>query len=371
MLFLFKRQIIFILLLVFLLGTGYAFFFSTEKTVAYTPLERLKEQEADILAELIVLNLKIDLAAKEKQNQEIQLQDNLQQATVAERDLAGLQLELEEQRRRLGQLLSFIYRFGYTSFIEVLMSSADFNDFTDRLYLVSAITDHYIELQNITIALKNSTEQTLADLENIRLSIDSSQKKITASIATLQKTKSEHAEFLETLRMQSSELAARLTVTADMWSEANTTIVGAMEKLSVLPEEQLMPDRVSFTLQGMQVEFKEATINKAINTVTTTANANINVDLRLEETIISGIAPVSQTQFAMKGDFAIAPGGKEVIFVPHSFTFGNNTIEGESLRYIYTNNLLKWDVTRNLPFFIATELFTDNNKITIILKKAS
>lgn len=329
----------------------------------------LQNQENQILAELITINQKIEAGLKEKESLEKKLAANEQNAARAKADLEVITTDLLEQKNRLGQMVSFIYRFGYTSLLDVFLSASDFNDFTNRLFLISATVDRYVQIYNQTENLKNKNENKLKEIDSISASIAADRKKIQQAITLLQKTKTERSNFLARLKSQSAELEARLTLSADRWSETNATITGVMEKLSSLPPEEFMPDRVGFILGGIQVEFTEKTLNSKVNQGTALSQAPVNINLEPKQTIFSGITLDTGTSFEVTGDFKIARGGREVLFIPRSFCFGETTIDGTLLSYIYQSNFLKWDITRNLPNFYAVDLVTDSNKIVISLKQ--
>ncbi|WP_027365293.1 coiled-coil domain-containing protein [Desulfotruncus alcoholivorax] len=332
---------------------------------AKSPVSDLQDKENQILAELITINQKIETMQKEKDALEKRLAANQQKAARAKADLDVVKADLQEQTRKLGQMVSFIYQFGYVSLLDVFLSAADFDDFTNRLFLISAIVDRYAQMRDQTEKLKNKTESKLQEINKINALIAADRKKILQSITLLQKTKNERSGFLAQIKRQSAGLAARITLSAECWSRANATITGALEKLSSLPPEEFMPDKISFKLGGLQVEFNENTLNSKMNRGDTLYKTPVHINIEPKQTVFSGFLVDTGTSFKVTGDFKTVKGGREILFVPRSFSFGETTIEGNLLSYIYQNNFLKWDITRNLPNYYVAGIATDSNKIEI------
>lgn len=364
---LFKRQLNIIILLVFLLTTILELcIFTYNNSAAYSNQKQLQQNEDIVLAELIALNLKIDTALEDKQLLEKRLDQNKQQSLLVEKGLAEIQEELKRQREKIGPLISFIYRFNFIDLLDVLVCSTDFNDFLNQTYMLSLIVEHYTEALNKVTELEHGLKSKDTNLKKINADISTDQKKINDNIAQLQQTKAQRTQLLAEIKQHSTELEARVTLLADRWSEANSTLITTMHMLSSLPQEELAPDQVKFKLNGMQVEFSEETINKVL-TKTNSTNHPVKVMIKPDGTTIAGITHNTKTSFAVKGSFQIAPGGKEIVIIPHSFTVNKKTLEGDALAQISSNNTLSWNITNNLPFFSITNLLTDNGKVIITL----
>ncbi|MBF7084038.1 hypothetical protein IT084_13785 [Desulfallas sp. Bu1-1] len=363
-----KQPASLILLLVFVFVLGSGPLICARDAPAYQDREHLQAREKEILAELITLNLRIDAAAREKQQLERKLEENLRRAKQAGQELARAEKKLKEQRRKLGPVISFAYRFGFTGFIGALVSAGDFSDLLYRSFLLSILVERYAKIISDAVALKNQKESCLNNLNRIKESIIADRAKIAATLARLQNAKAERTQFLAGLRKQSADLEARLTLMADRWSEVNSTIVSALELLSSLPPDAFRPDRVNLGLQGLQVELSETTINSAISKTKNKFTGTVSIGIKPGETTISGKTLHTGTPFAVKGDFQIAPEGREIIFVPGSFVVDDYTLEGDVLNYISTSNHLSWDIAKNLSQFKVTRLVTGDGKMIISLK---
>lgn len=363
-----KRQIGILLLLVFILTIICEATLSLNNSAAYSKAGELEKQEEAILAELIALNIKIDEAILQKQQLETKLQKNIQQVAVLEKELANLEGDLHKQRQKLGKLIQFIYRSGYESLMEFLLSSSDFDDFINRSYMLSIIIEQHAQIVNQTKTLQSNTAAKLQELERVKSSVSTAKLKISQNVARLQKTKADRQAFLAELRKQSSALEARLSATATQWSEVNMTIVKAMQLLSSLSQNEFTPDKVNFNLQGLQVEFTDRNINNALQKAHNKLAAAVRVDMTAADITISGVTSKTNINFSITGKFNVAPGGKEIVYIPSTFIVNGSTLQGEILKVISSNNHISWDIAGNFPVFSVKNLSTRNHTLVINLK---
>jgi len=332
-----------------------------------TPAE-LQARENKILAELVALKLQIENARTQIQSLEEQNSMNLRKKAAQERELLQIRADLAVSSRELGQWLEFNYRYGYVSILDVLVSSSGFNDFINRSFLLSSIMDQQARVFQHHRALKNRAEEKLAQISAINKSIAADKLKQEKKLTELQKTETELAELLSDLKNQSAALEAKLNVLSQQWAEVTGLTSGIIRRLSTLPADQFPPDGIRFSFGGMRLEYSDATINQAIKKVGPDPAAGVNVGIKPELVTISGHTGSQGVAFVIKGNFAISPDKKKIVFVPGSITVNNDTQSGYMMEAILDNSDLTWDITRYYPNLSITGFSSGNGKITFNLK---
>jgi len=363
----FNRQLTFSFILVFICC---AIILSTawHKAESTATPEELRVNENKIMAELVALKLQIEAAQTQIQSLERHTKINLREKAVQEQELLQIRADLAVSSKELGKWVEFTYRYGYVSITDVLVSSSDFNDFINRSYLLWAIMDQQSLAFQHNRALRNQVEEKLNLISTINDTIARDMSQLEKKVTELQRTEQDLAQFLSHLRNQSAALEARLNALSQQWAEVTGLTSGIIHRLSTLPMEEFSPDGIKFSFSGMRLEYSDATINRAVKMVSPDPATGINVHIKPELITISGRTGNQGVSFDVKGNFAITPDKKKIIFVPRSITVNENTLEGNMLQIILDNSDLTWDITRYYPKLSITSFSNGNGKITFNLR---
>jgi len=334
---------------------------------AATP-EELRANENKILAELVALKLQIETAQAQILSLEHQTKNNLRAKAVQEQELLQIKANLAASSKELGKWVEFTYRYGYVDVLDVLVSSSDFNDLINRSFLLWNIMDQQALALQYNRALRNQAEEKIGLIRAINHFIARDKSQLQNKITAMQRTETELAQFLSDLKNQSVELEARLNALSQQWAEVTGLTSGIINRLSTLPVEEFSPDGIKFSFGGMQLEYSDVTINRAVKIVSNDPANRINVNIKPELITISGRTGSQGVIFDVKGNFAITPDKKKIIFVPRSITVNNNTLEGYMLEIILDKSDLTWDITRYYPRLTITGFSNGHGKITFNLK---
>lgn len=334
---------------------------------AATP-EELRARENEILAELVALKLQIETTRSQIQSLEAQVARNLRDKAARERELLQIEADLAVSGRELGQWLEFNYRYGYVSFLDVLVSSTGFNDFINRSSLLSSIMDQQARAFRNHRVLKDRAEEKLRQISAVNKSITADKLRQEKKIAELQRTETELTEFLTNLKKQSAALEAKLSELSRQWAEVTSLTAVIIRQLSTLPADQFPPDRIRLSFGGMQLEYSDAAINRAIQKVCPDQAANVKISVKPGLVTISGLTGNPGVAFAIKGNFAVSPDKKKLLFIPGSVKVEEYIMEGYLLQMILEHSDLTWDITRYYPNLSITGFSSGNGKITFNLK---
>lgn len=125
----------------------------------------LKNQKASIDSQLAAINNQIQLTDQQISllNDKLRMIDD--QITAVTNKITQTQKQLAQTDDLLRKRLQVMYENGDVSYLSVLMNSTDFNDFVDRLNLLTLIVKQDKELLT---TIKNLKEQLLTDQANLK-----------------------------------------------------------------------------------------------------------------------------------------------------------------------------------------------------------
>lgn len=179
---------------------------------AVAELEALGEEVASAAGQLsqtqeAVGDLTVQVDDKQAEIDEKQLQIDDKEAEIEEKqdDIDVKQAEIEKRQEKLGDRMSSSYKAGPTSALDLLLSSASFEELTSNIYYLDKVTESDREMIDTVKTLKAELEQDKAQLEQDKAQLEQDKATLETEKASLEDQKSE----LEDLEVQqASELEA-------------------------------------------------------------------------------------------------------------------------------------------------------------------
>jgi septal ring factor EnvC (AmiA/AmiB activator) len=121
------------------------------------------------------------------------------QIQETENNIAQKEKELQEKQDMLNRRLIAIYESGNTSYLEMLLTSADLSDFISKYYLISEIAEY-------DAGLISSIKTAKEDLENSKVGLESDKQSLEASKAEQVEKQNE----LKSLKSEKDSKVAKL-----------------------------------------------------------------------------------------------------------------------------------------------------------------
>ena len=127
-----------------------------------------------------------------------------------ESEINAAQAELEEKQDLLDKRLVALYESGQTSYIELLLSSADLTDFISKYYLISELATYDTELIEGIRTSKEELEVAKAELETVKEELETAKAELETEQNALESAKSEKETKAASLSEEEDTLTAEL-----------------------------------------------------------------------------------------------------------------------------------------------------------------
>jgi len=160
-------------------------------------VDRAQRQIDSVTGQLQQIQEELEAATAEYKAIQTQLAVTEQKIAMNKKILAQLEAKLVERNKILSKRLRDIYENGQLSYLDVLLGSTDFSDFTTRLELVKRVLRHDAALIAQIKAERDLVEQKKAELERDRAAILSLKRAVEAKKALIEARKQERAAVLE------------------------------------------------------------------------------------------------------------------------------------------------------------------------------
>lgn len=132
------------------------------------------------------------------------------QIAETENNIAQKEKETQEKQELLNKRLVAIYESGNTSYLEMLLTSADLSDFISKYYLISEIAEYDTDLITSLKNAKAELEVAKADLETSKLSLETAKAEQVEKQEALEKMKQEKQTKVANLNSQEKALESEL-----------------------------------------------------------------------------------------------------------------------------------------------------------------
>jgi len=225
-----------------------------QKEAASAKVASLKNQRNSILQEIEQIDTQIAAAEEELELQQALIDELNVMIADKEIELAASQTREEEQYRRLRERVRVMYEHGSTSYLAILLSADNFNDFLSRYEVVSQISAYDHDLLQQLKAIKEEIAEQKASLESdkyeaegVKASMESNKKALEDTLSERQARMDEiaaaeaaaRAEYADIAREEDSVsaaikkeaagLAAQAAAAAKAQSAASTYVGGSFQ----------------------------------------------------------------------------------------------------------------------------------------------
>ena len=179
---------------------------------AVAELEALGEEVAAAAGQLsqtqdAVNDLSQQVNQKQDEIDEKQSQIDDKEVEIEEKqdDIDAKQAEIERRQEQLGERMSSSYKAGPTSTLDLLLSSATFEELTSNIYYLDKVTEADREMIDTVKTLKAELEEDKAQLEKDKAQLEEDKAALETEKAALEEQK---AELEELEAQQAAELEA-------------------------------------------------------------------------------------------------------------------------------------------------------------------
>mgnify|MGYP000851228654 CR=1 FL=1 len=173
-------------------------------------LSTVRRQERSVLDELSILEERLERNQEELSRLEREIavtEGNIRETTKA---LAEAEAELERQIEILGCRLRALYENGTVTYMEVLLSAADFSDFLNRADLMQEIISQDVELLESIQRKREEIAQKKIELEEQREQLLTLQDKTLAKQAQVEADAAQRERLLEKIQSEKDLYEAAL-----------------------------------------------------------------------------------------------------------------------------------------------------------------
>ena len=169
-------------------------------------LNEVNNQKAESEDKVEDLTSQIEEYEKEINSLKSEIEQKNKEIKEMQKKLDKLEEERQEKQDLLDERLITIYENGETSYLDVLLSSADITDFISKYYMVETLTEADKELIEGLEADKKEIEETKNNLNESLKEVEDKKDKQEAIQKKLNKAKNQEEKKVEDLTAQSEDL---------------------------------------------------------------------------------------------------------------------------------------------------------------------
>lgn len=199
----------------------------SELSDAAQDVQDLVNQISDYEDSISTLNTQISEKETEISNKEQEIEDT--------------QKNIDEKQSLLDQRLVSLYMSGQTSYIDLLLSSADLTDFISKYYLISELATYDTDLIQSIRDSKAQLETAKTELETAKTELESDKSELEATQASLESAKAEKESKVKSLSSEEEELTEELEELKEQESKVSSQI----QKLKEEYDKQLASKKPS------------------------------------------------------------------------------------------------------------------------------
>ena len=169
-------------------------------------LNEVNDQKAESEDKVEDLTSQIEEYEKEINSLKSEIEQKNKEIKEMQKKLDKLEEERQEKQDLLDERLITIYENGETSYLDVLLSSADITDFISKYYMVETLTEADKELIEGLEADKKEIEETKNNLNESLKEVEDKKDEQEAIQKKLNKAKNQEEKKVEDLTAQSEDL---------------------------------------------------------------------------------------------------------------------------------------------------------------------
>lgn len=183
-------------------------------------LNQTQKVEKGIIGQIETLEKDIKKAEQNLEETSSRINNLEAKIEVVQKDIEKREKELANKSKLLGERLVYIFEDGDVSYLEVLLSSTNLNDFLTRYEMLNMLVSNDMELIESIKRERSSLEMTKSELEvshrelanalstqkNTKASLDNNKNEKQKMLSSVQTEKEKYLEAIEELERNSREL---------------------------------------------------------------------------------------------------------------------------------------------------------------------
>ena len=173
-------------------------------------IDDVKSELSDASKEVEDLINQIDSYEVSISNLNTQISEKETEISNKEQEIADTQKDIDEKQSLLDQRLVSLYMSGQTSYIDLLLSSADLTDFISKYYLISELATYDTDLIQSIKDSKTALETAKTELETTKTELEANRTELETTQASLESAKAEKEEKVDSLSAEEAQLTEEL-----------------------------------------------------------------------------------------------------------------------------------------------------------------
>jgi len=175
-------------------------------------IDEKNDEISSAMSEVKELMAEIATYETEISNLSAQINSVTNQINETQNNIKQKEKELTEKQELLDKRLVAIYESGNTSYLEMLLTSADLSDFISKYYLISEIAEYDTDLINSIKSAKAELEVSKAGLEENKNTLETAKAEQVQKQKDLQSVKAQKDKKVAALNAEEKELQSELEV---------------------------------------------------------------------------------------------------------------------------------------------------------------
>jgi len=233
-------------------------------------IDELNSQLSEAMKE--VQDLIVQISSYEQAIEELNNQINsvTEQIAETESNIEQKQKELDEKQELLDKRLIALYESGNTSYIELLLSSADLSDFISKYYLISEVAEYDTDLINSIRSAKTELENAKTELENNKMTLETAKVEQQQKQQELEESKKVKEQKVANLTAEEKQMEQKL----EEFENDKKDIQAQLAEIARQEEEQRKAAEAKRKAEEAAAAAKNNSSSSSINIGSTSTTSN-------------------------------------------------------------------------------------------------
>ena len=180
----------------------------SDHEAAEAELERIGEEYEAIAAELAKTTEQVDDLTAQIDAKQEEIDAKQKEIDAKQAEIDDKQAEIDAKQEVLGQRMSSAYKAGSTSTLDLLLSSASFEELTSNIYYLDKISESDRAMIDEIRVLKEELEQERAELERQKAELEQQKASLESDRSELEGLQAQQQGQLEQARAKQEESQA-------------------------------------------------------------------------------------------------------------------------------------------------------------------
>ena len=211
---------------------------------AQAELERISSEYEAIATQLSQTTVQISDVSTQIDEKQAQIDEKQGQIDEKQGQIDEKQAQMEEKQGVLGRRMSSSYKAGPLSSLDMILSSATFEELTSNIYYLDKITEYDSEMIGEIRTLKEQLEAERAELETQKAELETQKAELETQKADLEALRADQQDQLEEARakqVESEELVSSLSADVQSLMAQRDAELLAAQQLAQQMQQQGRP----------------------------------------------------------------------------------------------------------------------------------